>query len=80
MDIEFLAGLSILIQLMHYSNFKGGKIIVDPEFDKKILNESLVMSFSYFREICVTMNEQFSLGKAEELRNLGKRQKSFKRG
>jgi hypothetical protein len=60
--------------------FKGGKIIVDPEFDKKILNESLVMSFSYFREICVTMNEQFSLGKAEELRNLGKRQKSFKRG
>lgn len=60
--------------------FKGGKIIVDPEFDKKILNESLVMSFSYFREICVTMNEQFSLGKAEELRDLGKRQRSFKSG
>lgn len=59
---------------------KAGKIIVDPQFDKKILNESLVMNFSYFREVCVTMNEQFSLGKAEELRNLGKRQKSFKRG
>jgi hypothetical protein len=56
-----------------------GKITLDPCFDRAVLNESLVMNFSYFRSICATIDKAFSLGKEEVLRNLAQRQKSFKR-
>ena len=58
---------------------KTGKIVLDPGFDKKILSESLIMNFSYFREICATINKTFSLGQSDVLRHLAGRQRSFKR-
>ncbi len=86
LDNHYEDGYRILSWVEHIDpthallKIKSGKIMFDPAFDKKILNESLVMSFSYFREICATIDELFSLGKGEVLRDLGERQKSFKRG
>jgi len=56
-----------------------GNIWGDPGFDRPVLNESLVMNFSYFRSICTKVNKMFSLGKDEVLIGLARREKGFKR-
>lgn len=58
---------------------RSGRIIYDPCFDIPILNESLVMNFFYFRNICATIDDMFSLGKGKLLKDLADRQKSFRR-
>lgn len=58
---------------------RSGRITYDPCFDKRVLNESLVMNFSYFRNICVTINKIFSLGKDAVLRSLADQEKRFRR-
>lgn len=58
---------------------KNGKLRGDPGFDKPILNESLVMNFSYFRSICTKVNKVFFLGKDKILRELANQERSFKR-
>ena len=42
---------------------KTGKIKYDPAFDKSILNESLIMNFSYFRKLCEDIDNIFLWGK-----------------
>ncbi len=63
-----------------FFKIKAGQISSDPLFDKRILNECLVMNFSYFREICATIDKLFSLGKTQTFTDLADQQKSFKRG
>jgi hypothetical protein len=77
MDTEFLAGY---VDPTHaLLKVKTGKIVLDPGFDKKILSESLIMNFSYFREICATINEMFSLGQSDVLRHLARAAKEFQK-
>lgn len=58
---------------------RSGRIKYDPCFDKRVINESLVMNFSYFRNICATINKLFSLGMDKILRDLAEQKKCFRR-
>jgi hypothetical protein len=77
---RFLSKVVHVEPLYLLGRIRDFNIEYDPGFYKGVLVEALVMSFSYFLNICRETNDILSLGKSETLSSFIERQNAFKRG
>lgn len=76
---RFLSRIVHIDPLYLLGRIRNLKIEYDPGFHKDILNESLVMNFTYFLAMSREINDIFSLGKTDILKTFVERQEGFKR-